>query len=89
MPNTKMSKTRLREALNELNKATKKEYVVNALEYGNKKHATYGLMLKNKDGTLDIVLGNSYSQREIYYHIQGFIILSYIQKRGTISTGVK
>jgi len=69
-----MNNSTLRASVNELNKATANEFIVNSFDMGDSDKTQYGLVRKTK-GTMDIVLDAKYTKREIYYHIQGFLKL--------------
>jgi len=71
-----MNNSTLRTSVKELNLATSQEFIVNSFDLGDSDKTQYGLVKKNKDGTLDLVLHAKYTKREIYYHIRGFIIFN-------------
>ncbi len=72
----KMNNQTLRESVQELNTATGKEFIVNSFDMGDNDKTQYGLVKRNKDGTMDQTLEAKYNKREIYYHIQGYLTLS-------------
>lgn len=84
----KMNNTRLRNALLALNKVSNIEFGVNSWEFGHKGKTQYGLMKKSKSGTMEIVLEAGYSKREIYYHIQGYLIVSRLVNSNNIKAPI-
>jgi len=79
-----MNNSTLRTSIEELNGLTNEQYVVNSFDMGDSTKTKYGLVKLNKDKTMDLVLEAKYNKREIYYHIQGYLIFS----KQTISTQV-
>ena len=71
-----MNNSVLRTSVKQLNLATNQEFIVNSFDMGDSDKTQYGLVKKNKDGTLDLVLHAKYTKREIYYHIRGYIIFN-------------
>jgi len=71
-----MNNQTLRATIKELNVVTKNDFIVNSFDMGDSDKTQYGLVRRNKDGTMDLVLDAKYTKREIYYHIQGYLIFS-------------
>lgn len=71
-----MNNQTLRTTIQELNKETNQEFIVNSFDLGDNDKTQYGLVRRNKDGSMDLVLDAKYTKREIYYHVQGFLLLS-------------
>jgi len=69
----KMNNSILNTAIDQLNKMTKSDFVVNSWASRNSDRTKYGLMRVNKDGTQDTILKVEFSKREIFFHIQGYI----------------
>lgn len=72
----KMNNQTLRASVNQLNNATGQVFVVNSFDLGDNDKTQYGLVKKNKDGTMDLVLDAKYTKRQIYYHIEGYLIFN-------------
>lgn len=79
-----MNNSTLRSSLEELNKLTNQQFIVNSFDMGDSTKTKYGLVKLNKDKTMDLVLENKYNKREIYYHIQGYLIFNSM----TVSTSI-
>ncbi len=82
--NEKMNNQTLRASINLLNEATGKVFLVNSFDMGDNDKTQYGLVKKNKDGTMDLVLDAKYTKRQIFYHIEGYLIFN----RFTVSTAI-
>ncbi len=80
----KMTNQTLRTSVSELNGITGNQYIVNSFDLGDSDKTQYGLVKKNKNGTMDLVFDAKYTKRQIYYHIQGYLILS----KQTVSTTI-
>jgi len=75
----KMNNSILRKAIGDLNNITHQQYLVNSFDMGDSDKTQYGLVRKDKDSknkTMDVVLEAKYTKREIYYHVQGYLIFS-------------
>ena len=72
----KMNNQTLRASVKSLNDVTKQEFIVNSFDLGDSDKTQYGLVKKNKDGTMDLILDAKYTKRQIYYHIQGYLIFN-------------
>jgi hypothetical protein len=73
----KMNNSILRKAIGDLNKITHQKYLVNSFDMGDSDKTQYGLVRKDdKNKTMDVVLEAKYTKREIYYHVQGYLIFS-------------
>ena len=72
----KMNNQTLRTSVSELNELTGNEFIVNSFDLGDNNKTQYGLVKKNKNGTMDLVLDAKYTKRQIYYHIEGYLVFS-------------
>lgn len=72
----KMNNSILRKAIDDLNNRTNQIYLVNSFDMGNQEKTQYGLVNMTDKKTMDIVLEAKYTKREIYYHVQGYLIFS-------------